>query len=263
MEILLNGKAAQITAEHLSDLTKDEKTIVIYNGYQTDRDLPLKEGDSVVLIPKGEMPKKDQLEAMLTARLTPGVHEKFQKGKVAVAGLGGLGSNIAVMLAQSGVGELLLVDFDTVEPSNLNRQHYSMRHLGLPKTEALKEQIQEVNPFVKVETATEKITEDNVKTLFNGYAIVCEALDGAESKAMLINKLLLETDATVVAASGMAGYESSNTIRTVRPMKRLYVSGDGESEAKPGQGLFAPRVQICAGHQANMVLRLLLKEEEV
>ena len=262
MQIYLNGRAVQTHADRLVQLKEDADTVVIHNGYQTEEDIALKDGDCVVLIPKGRMPEKAQLEAMLTARLTPGVHEKIRRGKVAVAGLGGLGSNIAVMLAQSGIGELLLVDYDEVEPSNLNRQHYSLPHLGMLKTEALKKQIEEINPFVKVTLRSEKITGENLQKLFSDCEIVCEALDGAEAKAMLINGLLTETKATVVAASGMAGTDSSNRIRTERRMKRLYVSGDGTSESRPGNGLFAPRVQICAGHQANMVLRLLLGEEE-
>lgn len=63
--------------------------------------------------------------------------EKFSNARVAVAGLGGLGSNIAVMLARSGIGHLLLVDFDTVDVTNLNRQMYMIPHLGRPKAEAL------------------------------------------------------------------------------------------------------------------------------
>lgn len=133
MEIILNGKSMQTAYRSLRQfITPDEQMVVIYNGFQTEADLPLQEGDSIVLIPKGRMVDETQLEAMLTARHTPQVHNLVKQGAVAIAGLGGLGSNIAVMLAQLGVGKLLLVDFDTVEPSNLNRQHYTLRHLGLP-----------------------------------------------------------------------------------------------------------------------------------
>ena len=259
MEIILNGKSVQTAYRSLRQfITPDEQMVVIYNGFQTEADLPLQEGDSIVLIPKGRMVDETQLEAMLTARHTPQVHNLVKQGAVAIAGLGGLGSNIAVMLAQLGVGKLLLVDFDTVEPSNLNRQHYTLRHLGLPKTEALAGQIGEINPFVQVYAKQIKITSENAAAIFQGWPLICEALDNPSAKAMLINALLPDEEKTIVAASGMAGYDSANTIQTTHSMRRLYVCGDGSSEAMPGNGLMAPRVQICAGHQANMILRLLL-----
>ena len=156
-----------------------------------------------------------------------------------------------------------MVDFDTVEPSNLNRQNYTINHLGLPKTIALKKQIEEINPFISVKIETLKVTEENAESLFHGYDIICEAFDKPEAKAMLVNTLLSTMpQAKIISASGMAGYASSNLLQTTRPMKGLYVCGDLESEAKIGQGLMAPRVQICSGHQANMVLRLLLGIEE-
>lgn len=210
------------------------------------------------------MLKKEELEKIMMARHTPQVHEKFKKGKVAIAGLGGLGSNIAVMLARSGIGQMLLVDFDIVEPSNLKRQSYYISHLGMTKTVALQKQIAQINPFIRVAIKTMKVTEDNIVELFSGYDIICEAFDKAAAKAMLVNTALAKLPAIkIVASSGMAGYDSSNLIQTKKTIKNLYICGDFINEAKVGRGLLAPRVQICAGHQANMVLRLLLGIEDV
>lgn len=207
---------------------------------------------------------EEELEGMMIARHTPNVHKKLKKGKVAIAGLGGLGSNVAIILARIGVGQLLLVDFDVVELSNLNRQNYNMSHLGMPKTVALKKQIEEINPFIKVETQNTKVTEDNIVDLFSEYDIICEAFDKPEAKSTLVNVALKQLRSIkIVAASGMAGYDSSNLIKTLRPMSRLYLCGDFENEAKIGNGLMAPRVLICAGHQSNMILRLLLEIEDV
>lgn len=208
------------------------------------------------------MPHPDELESSIAARNTPGLQEKLKKGKVAVAGLGGLGSNIAVMLARIGVGKLLLVDFDVVEPSNLNRQHYDVSHLGMLKTEALKRQIKKINPYIETETHPVRVSEENANEIFEDYPFVCEAFDDPQSKAILINSLLTKGGKKIVAASGMAGLDSANTIQTKRVFKNLYVCGDFKSEAKAGVGIMAPRVLICAGHQANMVLRLLLNIEE-
>lgn len=267
MKVTVNGKEMELTlstAFKLRNQIGNETDIVILNGFQIDADCKISENDVLTIIRKGTMPKEDELESMMMARHTPNVHKKIKKGKVAVAGLGGLGSNISVMLARIGVGQLLLVDFDIVEPSNLNRQSYNIGHLGMPKILALKKQIEEINPFIKVETRNTRVTEDNVSELFNGYDIICEAFDKPEAKSMLVNTALDEiTDIKIVAASGMAGYDSSNLIKTVKPMNRLYLCGDLENGAKVGQGLMAPRVQICAGHQANMILRLLLGIEDV
>lgn len=267
MKLVVNGKELELKCQTAFDVRKQmgtETDIVILNGFQIDEDRPVTDGDIVNIIRKGTMPKQEELESMMMARHTPHVHEKLKKGKVAVAGLGGLGSNIAIMLARIGVGHLLLVDFDIVEPSNLNRQHYNISHLGLPKTMALKKQIEEINPFIEVETKDVRVTEENVVEIFDEFEIICEAFDKPQAKSILVNVGLAELpNAKIVAASGMAGYESSNLIQTVHKMKRLYVCGDLENGAMVGRGLMAPRVQICAGHQANMILRLLVGIEEV
>ena len=209
------------------------------------------------------MKPRDQIEMMTAAQRTLNAHEGVKKGKVAIAGLGGLGSNIAVALARVGVGHILLIDFDIVEPTNLNRQSYYAEHLGMPKTEALAEQLQRINPFISVCTEQIRIDETNAKKLFEGYDIVCEAFDLAKEKAALINTLLTSyPNVKIVSASGVAGYESANKIRTCRKFKNLYICGDRESEVRAGTPLTAPRVLVCAGHQATMVLRLLMGIED-
>lgn len=267
MRLLINGQYKELAcraAFEVRELIGSPSDIIILNGFQLAEDCPVQPDDSVTIIPKGVMPDRDELESMMMARHTPGVHQKIKKGRVAIAGLGGLGSNIAVMLARIGVGELLLVDYDSVEPSNLNRQSYYISHLGQPKTTALQKQIEDINPFIRVKTRNTRVREENVRELFQGYDIICEAFDKPEAKAMLINTALVQLPGVrIVAASGMAGFDSSNLIKTSRPMKNLYLCGDLQSGAEIGRGLMAPRVQICAGHQANMVLRLLLDLEEV
>lgn len=266
MKYILNGRevqAVETTAYKVRQQYGKPTDIIILNGFQLDEDCPIEQDDMLNIITKGEMPQKEELESMLMARHTPGVHSKIKSGKVAIAGLGGLGSNVAVMLARIGVGQLLLVDFDMVEPSNLNRQSYNICHLGQLKTLALKTQLEAINPFITIETRNVRVTESNVKELFEGYDIICEAFDRPEAKAVLVNTVLRELNtARLVAASGMAGYDSSNLIKTVQPMQRLYVCGDLENGAGVGNGLMAPRVMICAGHQANMVLRLLVGEDQ-
>lgn len=206
--------------------------------------------------------EEEQLYWKLAQGRTPELQKKLLRAKVAVAGLGGLGSNIAVMLARSGVGRLLLIDFDRVDYSNLNRQHYFLKHVGQEKTEALAGQIREINPYIQIKTVTARITDGNVSELLEGYPVVCEAFDNPQSKAVLVNGVLEHLPGTVVvAASGMAGTESLNRMRTERRFARLYVCGDMESDMAEAC-MYAPRVSACAAHQANMVLRLILGEAE-
>ena len=206
---------------------------------------------------------RETFHAALEARHGAGLQAKFDAARVAVCGLGGLGSNVAIALARAGVGLLHLVDFDRVEPSNLNRQQYAAAQVGLTKAEALKANIAAVNPYCEVVAEAVRVTPDNIEALFSGDDIVCEAFDRAEEKAMLVSGVLERLPGkAVVAASGMAGLESANSISTRRVAKRLYVCGDGAADVADGKGLYGARVAVCAAHQATMILRLIAGEEE-
>lgn len=201
---------------------------------------------------------REELDRAFDERFPAEIREKLRNGRAAIAGLGGLGSNIAVSLARSGVGHLLLVDFDVVDVTNLNRQMYMIPHLGMPKTEALREILAQINPWLDVRTEQVRVTPENVRELFSGWPVVCEAFDRADQKAMLVSSLLAQCpDTIVVSGNGMAGLGDANLIQTRQQMRRLYVCGDGMTEISPGVGLMAPRVAICAGHQANIVLQLI------
>lgn len=192
------------------------------------------------------------------------LHKRFSSATVAVCGLGGLGSNIATALARSGIGKLLLIDFDCVDVTNLHRQQYKASQIGRYKAEALAENLLEIAPYTEIHTVTVKITEENFAELLKEADIVCEAFDHAESKAMLVNGVLEQLPyCYLVAASGMAGMNTPNTIRTRKIMKRFYLCGDEVSEAADSIGLVAPRVMLCAAHQAHTVLRILAGEYEV
>ena len=152
-----------------------------------------------------------------------------------------------------------IADFDVVEPSNLNRQQYFIDQIGMPKVIALQNNLRRINPGTKVNIFNQKVVPGNIAEFFGEVDILVEAFDAAEQKAMLTNYFLCNfPDKFLVAASGIAGYEASNTIRTSRISERFYLCGDGVSAAEPGRGLMAPRVGIAAHHQANTVLQLLL-----
>ena len=205
--------------------------------------------------------KFEEYEQVLIERHTLKVHKKIKSAKVGIAGLGGLGSNVAVSLARLGIGHLLIIDFDVVEPSNLNRQQYFIKHLGMKKIDALKQILKEINPFIAIETMDIYVDESNVCDLFKDVDIIVEAFDNPLSKAVLVNTLLEKMiKKPIVAASGVGGYGPSNQIETRRIFKNVYLIGDG---IEGNEALMAPRVAIAANHQANMVLRLILDEYEV
>lgn len=248
----------------IKDEFKKDSDVLIVNGFQVKNNIEIKEGDRITLIKKGEIPNEEELESLMISRHTPGIHSRLKEGRVAIAGAGGLGSNVAISLARIGVGFLKIIDFDVVEPSNLNRQQYYIRHIGMKKVKALKDIINDINPFINVEIIDKKVEKDNIEELFKDIDIVVEAFDSAEYKAMLVSEILTSfKDTKIVSGSGIAGFYSNNIIKTKKINKRLYMCGDFINEAKVNEGLMAPRVAIVANHEANTVVRLLLNEEEV
>ena len=210
------------------------------------------------------IPTKEEWNNALEERHGKELHRAFSSATVAVCGLGGLGSNIAIALARAGVGKLILIDFDRVDITNLHRQQYKISQIGMYKTYALTDNLREINPYIELETHTERIAEENAVTLLQGVDIICEAFDNAEAKAMLTDIVLSELpDKYLVAASGMAGMGVTNSIKTRRITSRFYLCGDETSEVSDGIGLVAPRVALCAAHQAHTVLRILAKQFEV
>ena len=203
----------------------------------------------------------DLKEEDLLKRNVKGISEKLKKVKVCILGLGGLGSNVAVLLARAGIGYLKLVDFDIVEASNLNRQQYRISHIGMKKTEAIKTIIKEINPFVEIDTLDIKVDRENIYSIVGDIEIVVEAFDVAETKAMAIEELLTNKNKIVISASGMAGLGSANEIITRKVRDNFYLIGDNYSDYEEYSGIMSTRVMLCATHQANVVLRLIVGEE--
>lgn len=206
--------------------------------------------------------KKEMLKA-LEERHGKELQAKLGTATVAICGLGGLGSNIAVSLARAGIGKLILIDFDKVDISNLHRQQYKAIQVGSDKTEALSDNLKEIAPYIEIEAHSVYITESNAAELLSSADIICEAFDNPEAKAMLTNTVLEKLpEKFLIAASGMAGLGSANSIKTRRVTKNFYLCGDEISDVTEGMGLVSSRVMLCAAHQAHMVLRILANEYE-
>lgn len=207
--------------------------------------------------------KNEWMDALI-ARHGIELHKRFSSASVAVCGLGGLGSNIAVALARAGIGKLILIDFDRVDLTNLHRQQYKANQIGMCKTEALQNNLKEINPYLETKIHTICLNESNAKDVLADADIICESFDNAEAKANIVNFVLSEMpDKYIVAASGMAGLDSANLIKTRKVSKRFYLCGDEVSDIKDGIGLVSTRVMLCAAHQAHTVLRIIANEYEV
>lgn len=209
------------------------------------------------------IPSREVMREALNIRHGEDLQNKISAARVAVCGLGGLGSNIAIALARAGVGHLHLIDFDRVDLTNLNRQQYAVGQLGQYKTDALRETLALISPYCDVTCDTIKVTEETLPDLLRNEDYICEAFDRAEAKAMLVSGVLEHfPEKYLVAASGLAGLGSANTIQTRRVSRRFYLCGDGTSDSSVGLGLVASRVLVCAAHEANMILRLIAGETE-
>lgn len=210
------------------------------------------------------VPTKEEMYIALAKRHGSDLQNKLSAVSVAVCGLGGLGSNVAIALARAGVGSLHLIDFDKVDLANLNRQQYAVSQLGMYKTDAMRHIIFEIAPYCNVKTYTVRLTEENISTILSEADIICECFDNAESKATIVNTVTENlTQKYIVSASGMSGLHSSNTIQTRKITSHFYLCGDMESSVEADGTLFASRVMLCAAHQANMVLRIIAGKFEV
>jgi sulfur carrier protein ThiS adenylyltransferase len=190
------------------------------------------------------------------------IRMNLQKASVGIAGAGGLGSNIAVSLARAGIGRLVIVDFDKVEESNLNRQYYFLDQIGMDKVEALKKTLFSINKSLKVEVLNYRLMKNTMDKPFHNVDVVVEALDKAETKTMFIEEIMQKLpEIPIVGCSGVAGYGHSDRIIT-KKLGNLYLVYDEEAKNSDDDVLMAPRVILMANWQANLVLEILLGEDK-
>jgi len=186
------------------------------------------------------------------------IKKKLKGSSVGIAGAGGLGSNAAVSLARAGIGRLVIVDYDKVEKSNLNRQYYFLNQVGKVKVKALKDNIKKINPSVKVDVYNEKLTKGSMDRHFKDVDVIIEALDSAEMKTAFVEEIMHKLPKIpVIAASGVAGYGHSERIVT-KHLGNLYMVYDADAKSSDEDVLMAPRVCLMANWEANLALELIL-----
>lgn len=183
---------------------------------------------------------------------------KIQSVKIGIAGAGGLGSNCALNLVRSGFKKLKIIDFDRIEFSNLNRQFFFFNQVGEEKVSALLQNLKAINSDVEIKAIVDKLDEDNLESYFTDCQIIIEALDKAEIKSLLVEKLLPYKQ-LIVSASGIAGYGNSNAIKINQIKENLVLVGDLKSEVSEQKRAYAPKVALVAAKQADVVLEYVLR----
>jgi len=176
---------------------------------------------------------------------------KIQSLKVGVGGAGGLGSNTALALVRCGFKTVEILDKDTVESANLNRQQDNSADIGEVKVEAIKARLLKINPDLNIAVHQETWTLKNADKFFNGFDIVVEAFDNIESKAAFVD-FYHDRASLVVSGSGMAGTDMSRTME-IKQLGNVFVVGDNKSAASEETPPFAPRVFQCASMMAGIV----------
>lgn len=192
--------------------------------------------------------------------LTERERDILESAKVGIAGAGGLGSNVAMLLVRAGMKKLVIADFDTVNESNLNRQFFFRYQLGEKKIDALAANLHLIEPELSLELYDVRLAPDNADFVFSGCQIIVEAFDSADAKSMLLQSLL-PLGKPIVSAIGLAGWGRSNDIRMRKVGRNLILVGDQMRDVRDGFAPVGVRVGIAAAMQANSVVSLLLGEE--
>ena len=187
------------------------------------------------------------------------IGQHLGKFRVGIAGAGGLGSNCSAVLARAGIGSLVIADFDIVDETNLSRQYYFPEQAGMPKTEAIRDNLLRIRPGLDVITHNVRLDRENSAGIFKECNVIVEALDDSEMKRMFAETIqLLLPETPLILGSGMAGWGGNNRLRSLRIDETLYICGDESSEVSEDRPPLAPRVGIVACMQANMVVELLM-----
>ncbi len=209
------------------------------------------------------VPTKEDIFSALEMRHGRDFQQKMSAASVAVCGLGGLGSNIAIALARAGIGRLHVIDFDKVDISNLNRQQYSVDQIGEYKTRALSDILSRIAPYCEITADCVRLTDSDIPELLKNDDVICEALDSADQKAMLVNCVLESLpEKYLVSGSGMAGIGSANRIKTRKVTEHFFVCGDEESDVEQAGSLVSARVMVCAAHEALAAINIITENKE-
>jgi len=198
---------------------------------------------------------------ILLPHVDVGGQQKLHQARVLIIGMGGLGSPVATYLATAGVGELVLVDFDTVDLSNLQRQIiHSTASLGEPKVESARARIGELNPEVKVETIATRLEGEALTREIERATIVVDCTDNFAARFEL-NAACVNGGTPLVsgAAIRFEGQVSVFSNDGHSPCYRCLYRDEGEEELRCSEnGILAPIVGVIGTLQATEVLKMIM-----
>lgn len=187
----------------------------------------------------------------------PGVRRILSGCSAGIAGAGGIGSNVAMLLARAGLGRITVVDHDEVALPNLNRQAYFLDQCGRLKVDALAENVSRIGAGTVFTGIGIRLLPGGFCAPFEGCDVLIEALDLAETKVLAIEEWTRGMPGVpVIAVSGIAGTGASGTIRLDHHGS---VSLVGDQTSDLSLGTLATRVSLAAAMVADQAVSILLE----
>jgi sulfur carrier protein ThiS adenylyltransferase len=180
----------------------------------------------------------------------------IQSKSIGIGGAGGLGSNCAMMLVRSGFKNIEIIDQDVIDASNLNRQQYFLKEIGLSKVDITKQRLLDINPDAVIKIHHAQWNEEKAPALFSGCDYIVEAFDNVDWKSLFV-QFYSPRFPVVVSGVGMAGLLEKQPM-TIKKVGNIYICGDRTTDSHAGHPPMAPRVTQCAGLMAEVVLDLAL-----
>ncbi|MCW4012499.1 MAG: HesA/MoeB/ThiF family protein [Candidatus Bathyarchaeota archaeon] len=185
---------------------------------------------------------------------------QLKNSKACITGLGGLGSPIATQLAAMGIGYLRIIDHDTVDITNLHRQHlYSIDSVGEPKTDAATERLRKLNPYIKIEPINTEITTENADKLVKDIDIVVDALD-AMAPRYAVNKACVDQNIPFIHGGVIREIGTATTIIPHKtPCLECFKGGidDSKLPSNASQGVHPSIINIIASIQTSETIKIL------
>jgi len=183
--------------------------------------------------------------------------KSIQSKKIGIAGCGGLGSNLAVMLVRCGFKYFEILDSDSIEPSNLNRQYYFLNEVGQPKIDILKDRLLQINDEIEIITHKVHWQESTGNQFFKDCDFIAEAFDNAKDKHAFVQYYQNQAP-YVISGNGMAGILIDKKMQ-IKKLDNVFIVGDQSTDTNDGHPPLSPRVTRCASLMAEIILDLSLK----
>ncbi len=193
--------------------------------------------------------------------------KKLNTASVLIIGVGGLGTTASLFLANSGIGNIILNDYDSVDITNLPRQIlFNSDDLGKNKAEIAKKKLMQFNPNISVEALTEKLQENKLEEINLVVDVVLDCTDNLQSR-LLINKVCIKSKKPLISGAAIR-YEGHiavfrNDIAIKSCYNCLYQQEDENTEDCEGSGIMAPVAGLVGTVMATEAIKILIGKESM